>query len=324
MDISTEDLGQYIQAEEPNESISRDSLRRDVNSFRKDESIRKFVFSDQVGVNKYSDEEISLRGVLLFETKSLKEIKEQALSRDDVEKRRKLQLEKGTRTSILYNEAVRYGAQVALRNTLMQFSAYVDKEDFSLERIYPFQNFMLHKNSVIPPVVNIKRDGVTVTDKSFSKFDFNYEITSQARFSDRIPHYRDYLSFQEYSVRDPSVFNIPLTPNELTHWMNGLYDGWVRGEQQAKVEISNSITKLNLDLLGMARYHMLLKMKMVSEPSISSSKQGIKGNNKNIEVGVINFVMDGEPVFQLDMDNWTPLPMIDELELKEFIKRANE
>lgn len=324
MDITSEDLGQFSSTEESAGMISRDTLRREVKSFERDESIRKFVFSDEIGVNSYSDDEISLKGVLMFDTPSLTAIKQSALERDDVKKRRKLQLEKETRESILYNEAVRYGAQVALRNTLKQFSEYVDKESFSIEKIYPFKMFMLHKDTIIPPVINLTKDGIKVTDKSFSKSDFNYKITSQARFSNRVPHFRDYLTFQDYPVRDPSVFNIPVTPNELTHWMNGIYDGWLRGERQAKIEIDNAITKLNLDILGMTRYHMLLKMKMVSEPSISRSTQGLSGDTNNIEVGVVNFVMDGEPVFELDMNNWEPLPMIDELELKQFIKRKHE
>jgi hypothetical protein len=324
MDITSEDLGQFSNTEESAGVISRDTLRREVKSFERDESIRKFVFSDEVGVNSYSDDEISLKGVLMFDTPSLAAIKQSALERDDVKKRRKLQLEKETRASILYNEAVRYGAQVALRNTLKQFSEYVDKESFSIEKIYPFKMFMLHKDTIIPPVINLTKDGVRVTDKSFSKSDFNYKITSQARFTKRVPHFRDYLTFQDYPVRDPSVFNIPVTGNELTHWMNGIYDGWLRGERQAKIEIDNAITKLNLDILGMTRYHMLLKMKMVSEPSISRSSQGLSGDVNNIEVGVVNFVMDGVPVFELDMNNWEPLPMIDELELKKFIKRKHE
>lgn len=324
MDISTDDLGHFIDPEKGNNSLSRDGLRREVKSFHSDETVRRYVFSDEIGTNNYSDEETSLKGVLFFETKSLAAIKESAQSREDVKERRVLQLEKHTRQSIIYNEAVRYGAQVALRNTLRQFSEYIDKEAFSLEKIYPFHHFMLHKNSVIPPIINIKKDGVKVTDKTLSKFDFNYTITAQAKFTSRIPNFRDYLTFGDYAVRDPSIFNIPVSKNELTHWMNGIYDGWVRGERQAKVEIDNAIAKLNLDTLGMARYHMLLKKNMVSEPAISQSKQNLKGDKHNIEVGVINFVMDGEPVFQLDMNNWTPLPMIDELELKQFIQRKYE
>ncbi|MCY9866131.1 type IV secretory system conjugative DNA transfer family protein [Vibrio coralliirubri] len=323
--ISTEDFGNFLpdrEVEDP--SVSRDDYRRQLKSFHADENIRKYILADEIGVSSYSDKDISLKGVLLFNTPSLEGIRVKAESSKDVEDRRKLQLEKETRANLIYNEAVRYGAQVALRNTLLVVQNNIEREASSLEANYNFSNYMLHKNTVVPPVINLSKDGIEVTDTKFSKFDYKYTIRQQAKFSSRVPHYRDYLSFQQYSVRDPSMFNIPLTPNELTHWMNGIYDGWKRGEMQAKIEIDNAISKLKLDFMGMVRYHMLLQKKMVSEPVITKSTLGLSGDKNDIEVGVINFVMDGAPVFELDMKNWTPLPMIDELEMKEFIKRKDE
>lgn len=323
--ISTEDLGNFLpdkEAEIP--SVSRDDHRRQLKSFHADENIRKYILADEVGVSSYSDEDISLKGVLLFSTPSLENIRLKASGSEDVAERRKIQLEKETRANLIYNEAVRYGAQVALRNTLLVVQNHMEREASSLEANYNFSNYMLHKNTIVPPIINLSTDGISVSDNKFSKFDYKYTIKQQARFSKRVPHYRDYLTFQKYSVRDPSIYNVPLTPNELTHWMNGIYDGWKRGEMQAKIEIDNAIAKLKLDFIGMVRYHMLLKKNMVSEPVVSKSTLGLSGDKNDIEVGVVNFVMDGSPVFELDMKNWTPLPMIDELELKEFIKRKDE
>ncbi|KDM89963.1 type IV secretory system conjugative DNA transfer family protein [Photobacterium galatheae] len=322
--LSTEDLGQFIpNADEGEHVLTRDDQRRDLKSFHHDENVRKYILSDEIGLSHFSNEDISLKGVLLFTTPGLSKIQSEARGREDVLERRKTQLEKKTRGNIIYNEAVRYGAQVALRNTLMNFQSQINKESNSLASNYNFDHYMLHKNTVIPPIINIRKDGITVSDDKFSKFDFSYSITSQARFTDRIPNYRDYLTFQEYPVRDPSVFNIPITQNELTYWMNGIYDGWKRGDVQAKIEIDNAISKLKLDFLGMVRYHMLRKKNIVSEPVISKSTLGLSGDQKNIDIGIVNFVMDGAPVFELDIHNWTPLPMIDEFELKEFIKRKD-
>lgn len=322
--ISTEDIGKYLPNDDKkNKELSRDDQRRIIKSFNNDEAVRKYILADEIKSNNVTSEDASLKGVLLFTTPSLTSMQQQALSREDVQERRKTQIEKQTRGNIIYNEAVRYGAQVALRNTLLEFQSHIRKESSSLEANYNFSNYMLHKNTIIPPIININQDGVTFSDDKFSKFDFRYSITSQARFTDRVPNYRDYLTFQEYSVRDPSVFNIPLTQNELTYWMNGIFDGWKRGDVQAEIEIDNAISRLKLDFLGMVRYHMLRKKNMVSEPVVSKSTLGLSGDQKSIDIGVVNFVIDGAPVFELDMNNWTPLPMIDEVELKEFIKRKD-
>lgn len=322
--ISTEDLGKYLPNDDGNNTaLSRDDQRRLIKSFKNDESVRKYILADEIKSSILTTEDTSLKGVLLFTSPSLTSLQQQATDRDDVQERRKTQIEKKTRGNIIYNEAVRYGAQVALKNTLMEFQSHIRKENSSLEANYNFSNYMLHKNTVIPPIININQDGVKVSDDKFTKFDFRYSITSQAKFTERIPNYRDYLSFQEYSVRDPSIFNIPVTQNELTYWMNGIFDGWKRGDIQAEIEIDNAISRLKLDFLGMVRYHMLRKKNMVSEPVISKSTLGLSGDQNSIDIGVVNFVMDGVPVFELDMNNWTPLPMIDEVELKEFIKRKD-
>ena len=305
-------------------SITRDDYRREKRSFHKDEDVRKFILADELSDDLYTDKDMDLKGVLQLSTSRLLSIREEAIKRDDVKDRRLNQIEKGTRINAIYNEAVRYGAQIALRDTILAYQDRIKEESSSLESNFNFGNYMLHKNTIIPPIINLRQDGITVSDTTFTKTDINYYISSQARFSSRIPNYRDYLSFNEYSVRDPSVFNVPQTANEVTHWMNGIYDGWKRGEVQGNIEIDNATTRLKLDFLGMVRYHMLSVKKMVSEPVISKSKINISGDDENIEVGVVNFVMDGKPVFELDMENWIPLPMIDELEMKEFIKRRNE
>ncbi len=300
--------------------LDADNQRRIVKSFSNDEKIRKYVLMESLDNESLSKDRISTIGdILLLRTPELELIKQEAESDESVKERRLLQIENKSRESIIYNEGVRYGAQIALKSTLATFNEYILKESSSLDRIYPFENYLLHGKSVMPPIINVSQNGLIISGDILRKYDYKYEITSEAKFVSNPPNYRDYLSFSQYQAKLPATFNIPTTPNETTHWMNGVYDGWLKGDLQAKVEIDSAIKRLNLDFMGVVRFHALHKKNMVSSPIISTSRKGLDGNDKKIELGVVTLKMEARPSFELDAGNWSPILMLDKLEMEQYI-----
>lgn len=315
MDVSSDSKSDTLSEEV--KSLSVDSLRENSGVISKEDNTRRFIFESN-RKDFFNNNDTDVQAVINFKSESLKALLKSAKDDDKVIERRKIQLKKGSRENVVFNEAVRYGAQAALRSSIESFTDIVSKRKTELNAIYNFNNLMLYEGKVIPPVISLSENYYELSDREMRRVSTRYIIRKQAEFARRAPHAISYFSFSDYPIKAPSKFSIPLTENEKTHWSSGAYQGWLAGLDQAKRVIDESISELNRDYLGMVRFHAMLKYNMINLPELERKDIDFSSDGSVADVGEVVFRIRNLPDFNSDISNWRAIPKIDKLELEKM------
>lgn len=321
LDVSASSVTHAIDS--PDQAIAKqlnqDSQRVAVGVYQQEPLTKKYVFN----ANGNKDARVrvveQLNKILNFNTRELLKIRESALSDSTVKQRRDIEIKKGFRGTEIYNEAVRYGAQVALSSTINDFVKGVEKRQNELRSIYDFGSLMLEHGTVVPPVVGVSKDVVSSNGNSYQRIAAHYKIVAQAKFVSSPVTFLDYFNFQDYEVDAPSKYDVPLTENEMNYWRNGIYDGWIAGSSQASMEIDSAINRLNRDYIGMVRYTMMLLSNMVSKPVVSKNSRATDVSTNSMDVGKVTLNISNNMRFNADDELWEVLPRLDKLELSSLI-----
>ncbi|MDK9793842.1 type IV secretory system conjugative DNA transfer family protein [Vibrio sp. D431a] len=298
------------------DTISTDAAREVSDNFYYESGT--FVFDDSE-TSSYFDENIGFNKVSNFTMPDLLELKNKALTSEKVAERRDERIERGLRAGLVFNEGVRYGAQYGYAHTLNRFKNFTQRADAELRSIYNFNALMLADGKVLPPVISMTEDYVKVTDDTYEHIDERYVPYAQAKFIRRAPIYLDYLSLPEAKVDQPNIYMIPLTPNELTHWKNGVYQGWIRGRKMADQEVSSKVNQLHRDFFGMVRFHIMLKYGAAFNPVTTTISEGVTADEKGMDVGVTKIQLKKLSTFNPQSKLWKALPKIDKLETKHLV-----
>ncbi|CAH7378001.1 conserved hypothetical protein [Vibrio chagasii] len=274
-----------------------------------------FVFDDRED-DKFFSESLGFEHIAAFSTPQLALLRYEAREDLKVVERREIAIEKGVRGTSIYNEGVRYGAQYGYSHTISQFNSLVSQSESELFRVYDFSSLMIGGGVVVPPVIVLSKDTVLVTENTYTHKAESYDVHEDAYFSRTAPTFYDYLNLPPSDVREPSKYSIPLTDNELTHWANGVYEGWIRGRRMAHNEITSNINSLTRDFFGMVRYHVLLKYGIVDAPVVSRDEQAVISDGTGMDVGVTTLHLRKLQTFNPQSHLWKALPKIDKLEQK--------
>lgn len=298
------------------DAISNETARQMGDSFYYEGG--SFVFDDSES-SSYFDESVGFNKVINFTMPELLALKTKALESSKVAERRDERIKKGVRSSLIFNEGVRYGAQYGYAHTLTRFKSFIGQSDSELRNIYNFGALMIADGMVVPPVISMTKDYVSVTDTVYEHIDERYQTISQAKFARRAPTYHEYLTLPEAKVDPPSIYMIPLTPNELTYWANGVYQGWVRGRKMADHELSSKVRALHRDFFGMVRFHILHQYGAANNPVTTTVSEGVKSGSGGMDVGVTKIHLNKLSTFNPQSQLWKALPKIDKLERKHLI-----
>ncbi|UKA04698.1 type IV secretory system conjugative DNA transfer family protein [Photobacterium damselae] len=295
------------------------SQRVAVGVYQPEPLTKKYVFNaDGDGGERVRVVE-KLNKILNFNTPELLNIRSLAEKNEAVDQRREVEIKKGFRGTQIYNEALRYGAQIALSSTINDFVKGIQKRQGELRNIYNFGALMLYRGTVVPPVVSVSRDVVNTDGNTYQRIAAHYKIVSQAKFVSSPLTFLDYFNFQNYDVDSPSQYDVPMTQNEMNYWRNGVYDGWLAGSSQASMEIESAINRLNRDYIGMVRYKIMLLSNMVSEPVVSENNRGTDTSKTSMDVGKVSLNLSNDMRFNANDELWEVLPMLDKLELTNLV-----
>jgi hypothetical protein len=64
---------------------------------------------------------------------------------------------------------------------------------------------------------------------------------------------------------------------EVQYWNKGVVDGWAQGEKQAVEIFLSDLSRLRRDIVGMARYRVLLRAGLVEEPRVAFARSVVEG-----------------------------------------------
>ena len=325
LDLSSLDASNATTvANDVSSSLNQADQRVVVGVFKQEPLTKKYIFNaDDSDVDRVRIVS-KLNSILNFSTPELLKIRSEAKSNEAVSKRRVIEIKKGVRGTEIYNEAVRYGAQVALASTINDFVLGINKRQSELRNIYDFQSLMLNNGTIAPPVVSISKGVVNVTGDVYQRIATSYRVSAQAKFVGTPITFFDYFNFQDYEIVDPSKFDVPLTENEMNYWRNGVYDGWIAGTSQASMEIASSENRLNRDYLGMIRYRVMLLGNMIDKPHVSKNSRSTDVSPDAMDIGKVTLSMSDKIKFNPDDSVWVVLPRLDKLEESSLVSPNQE
>lgn len=221
---------------------------------------------------------------------------------------------KNLRTNAIFDEALEYGIQTAMYNTLTRFEKKIDKIAAYYDNVYNFRLLMLHNGRVVPPVVlETNRSLEKESDSLLRTVDRAYTFYEQAKVTITPPSFRDYIMVTPLKPEQPNILALPFKdkPVEMEAWKKGIREGWMTGIRQAYLVLNEAIFEMARDYTGMSNYMYLLSKNIVTMPEISESDIGVNTNNQTINIGESTFKITQLPEFNPDGSTWVPLPRVE-------------
>tara|TARA_E500000081_G_C6131798_1_gene354188 strand:+ start:607 stop:1734 length:1128 start_codon:yes stop_codon:yes gene_type:complete len=221
---------------------------------------------------------------------------------------------KNLRTNAIFDEALEYGIQTAMYNTLTRFEKKIDKIAAYYDNVYNFRLLMLYNGRVVPPVVlETNRSLEKESDSLLRTVDRAYTFYEQAKVTITPPSFRDYIMVTPLKPEQPNILALPFRdkPVEMEAWKKGIREGWMTGIRQAYLVLNEAIFEMARDYTGMSNYMYLLSKNIVTMPEISESDIGVNTNNQTINIGESTFKITQLPEFNPDGSSWVPLPRVE-------------
>jgi defect-in-organelle-trafficking protein DotC len=104
----------------------------------------------------------------------------------------------------------------------------------------------------------------------------------------------------------PADADLPRTKQEAAYWSLWVAQGWAAGEAQAVEIYQDDLGRLERDLVGMARYRVLLRAGLVEPPVVAFADQAVEGGRDSLHVDDQVIRITDQPGLQGDASDWQP------------------
>lgn len=220
------------------------------------------------------------------------------------------------RAEILRTAALTYGAQGGLAARGFAINQMLRRYEAGLDSTYDFRPLVLPVGAgggtgqtlMRPPVVSGAQmafalgDGGQVARESSCVF----EITRAATLSSAPPNWRLYLVRTWSSPRRPVDAALPRTRQEAAYWNRVVAEGWAQGERQAVDIFLADLGRLERDIVGMARYRVLLRAGLVESPRVVFENRAAQGGREQLRLGDRTIRITDQPGLQANPRRWQP------------------
>jgi defect-in-organelle-trafficking protein DotC len=85
--------------------------------------------------------------------------------------------------------------------------------------------------------------------------------------------------------RRPSEAVLPRTEPEAAYWNKFVAEGWAQGEKQGVEIFLSDLGRLQRDIIGMARYRVLLRAGVVENPKVVFENSVVNGGGAELRAG---------------------------------------
>jgi defect in organelle trafficking protein DotC len=133
-----------------------------------------------------------------------------------------------------------------------------------------------------------------------------YQITEEAQLASAPPNWRSYLVRSWSPPMKPTDAVLPRTKQEAAYWSVWVAQGWAAGETQAVEIYQDDLGRLERDLVGMARYRVLLRAGLVEPPVVAFSDQAVEGGRDSLHVSDQTIRITDQPGLQGNANQWQP------------------
>jgi len=192
------------------------------------------------------------------------------------------------RADALFGAAISFGAQGGLAARAFAVNEMLRRYEGALDNIYNFQPLVIRlgggQTMMRPPIVTQAQMAFALGESGQVARETGciYEITRDAQLSSAPPNWRSYLVRHWAPPARPSDAVLPRTDEEAAYWNKWVAEGWGQGERQAVEIYLDDLGRLQRDIIGMARYQVLLRSGLVIHPKVVFSNSLVNGGGHEL------------------------------------------
>lgn len=207
--------------------------------------------------------------------------------------------EPSLRERALRETALQVGGQAALAQRTREQNAEVETHAKWLDEIYRFDQLLMEKGLVLPPVVIEARRHAEVDGLKLAKIEQSYKMIETARVVSAPPTWRDYLIAEAYPPpARPEGALLPQNGEEERLWADAVDRGWAQGALQAELAFKARVGELHRAFLGRVRYLVLRERGLVTAPAVRVVRRGVKLDRDELLIGRTEVALSRVPRFR--------------------------
>jgi defect-in-organelle-trafficking protein DotC len=217
-----------------------------------------------------------------------------------------------SRQGTLQTAALTYGAQGGLAARSFALNEMLRRYEAQLDTTYDFGALVLPVNGgqtlMRPPIVSAAQMAFALGDNGQVARETSciYEITREAQLASTAPNWRTYLVRSWATPMRPTDSSLPRTKQEVAYWDKWVAEGWADGETQADEIFLSDLGRLQRDMVGMARYRVLLRSNLVEQPVLAFKTQTADGGRDSLHINDQVIRITNQPGLQGSPGHWTP------------------
>ncbi len=218
------------------------------------------------------------------------------------------------RAEALRQSGAEYGAQGGLAARAFAINEMLRRQEPQLDGTYDFRPLVLpagtsgRQTLLKPPVVTEAQMAFALGDGGQVARETSciYQITRVAELTSAPPNWRSYLVRTWGKPPRPADAGLPRTRAEVAYWNKFVAEGWGAGEKQAVEIFLSDLGRLQRDIVGMARYRVLLRAGLVEQPKVAFQNRRTEGGRDQLRVGDTTIRITGQAGLQANPRRWVP------------------
>ncbi len=216
----------------------------------------------------------------------------------------------GPRGEALHEAALSFGARGGLAARGFALNEILRRYESRLDAAYDFHALVVQVGSgqtlMRPPVVTEAQMAFALGDGGQVARETGrvYEITRQASLTSAPPNWRSYLVRAWVNPTPPPDDLRPRTSEEVEYWNKWVAEGWAKGERQGVEIFLSDLGRLERDLVGMARYRVLLRAGLVEQPRVTFANRAVQGGRNTMRVDDRTITITNQPGLNPNRRRW--------------------
>jgi len=214
------------------------------------------------------------------------------------------------RAEELYAAAVAFGAAGGLATRGFAINQVLRRTETQLDATYDFRALVVPvgrgQTLMRPPVISEAQLAFALGEGGQSARETGriYRITREAQLASEPPNWRTYLVQAWPDPVPPPDGQRPQTDQEVEYWKKWVADGWAKGEAQGTDIFLSQLGKLESDLVGMARFRVLLRAGLVERPQVVFARRAVQGGHDLMRVGDTTIDIRRQPGLNPNRRRW--------------------
>ena len=216
----------------------------------------------------------------------------------------------GPRGEALHQAALSFGARGGLAARGFAINEILRRYESRLDATYDFSTLVVPVGNgqtlMRPPVVTEAQMAFALGDGGQVARETGrvYEITRQAQLSSAPPNWRSYLVRAWVNPTPPPDDLRPRSKQEVEYWDKWVAEGWAKGERQGVEIFLSDVGRLERDLVGMARYRVLLRSNLVEQPRVSFANRAVQGGRDKMRLNDRTITITDQPGLNANQRRW--------------------